>query len=175
MERQITRFMNEQKTLRIEKIKEGTVLDHIKSGFALIVLKSLNLDYPLDNLITIGINVSSSSSSDGKKDIIKIENKFLTEKQLHSLSLLSPKCKVSLIKNYEVVEKKAIELPEKVVGLFGCPNDNCISREENEPVHPEFNIINLRPLKLSCEYCSRVVLKQELYHLLEMYATPPSL
>ena len=62
--------MSVEKPLRIEKIKEGTVIDHIKSSYALLILRALNIDFLKDNLITIGINVFSKSSQNQKKDIL---------------------------------------------------------------------------------------------------------
>ena len=64
--------------LRIEKIRKGTVIDHIDEGYALTILDLTGLTES-PNLITIGVNVSSKKFQ--KKDIIKIENVFLNEVQ----------------------------------------------------------------------------------------------
>ena len=65
---------SDSKRLYVEKIKKGTVIDHIKEGFAISVLKILGLEGRNGTLITIGINVKSNVSSSGHKDILKVEN-----------------------------------------------------------------------------------------------------
>ncbi len=162
--------MSAEKSLRIEKIKEGTVIDHIKSSYALLILRALNIDFLKDNLITIGINVFSNSSQNNKKDIIKIENVFLNKKQIDSISLISPGCKVSFIKDYNVEKKIVLDVPEKISAILPCPNATCISNKEREPIVPEFTRITVNPLKIQCEYCGRVIMKEEVFNLIEKLA-----
>jgi aspartate carbamoyltransferase regulatory subunit len=144
-----------ERTLRIEKIKEGTVIDHIESGKATTVLTILGLDGKDGRLITVGINVSSKKL--GKKDIIKVENVFLDDEQLNQIALISPQSSIAYIENFEVKRKFSLTLPKKFIGTFICPNDNCISREEREPVKPEFDVISDKPIKIKCAFCGRVL------------------
>ena len=94
--------MMEEK-LKIVKISEGTVIDHIDAGYALTILNLTGLD-EVKNLITIGVNVSSKKFN--TKDIIKIENVFLNETQMQQISILSPNATISLIEKNNVIEKK---------------------------------------------------------------------
>ena len=143
-------------TLRIEKIKRGTVIDHIEPGRAIRVLSILGLEGQDGRLITVAINVHSKKLK-GKKDIIKVENVYLDNAQLNQISLISPKCAISYIKNFKVSKKFILNLPEKFVGLFPCANENCISNVEREPMKSEFKVISEQPVKLRCAYCSRII------------------
>jgi aspartate carbamoyltransferase regulatory subunit len=142
-------------TLRIEKIKSGTVIDHIEPGKAIRVLNILGLEGQDGRLITVAINVQSKKLG-GKKDIIKVENVFLDNEQLNQISLLSPKCSISYIENFKVSKKFILNLPKRFIGLFPCANENCISNVEREPMKSEFEVISEKPVKLRCVYCSRI-------------------
>ena len=88
------------KDFLISKIKDGTVLDHIEPGMALIVLRALNITGIKGNQISIGMNVSNKRSK--KKDIIKVENKFLEPYETNKLALMAPHATVNIIKNYNL-------------------------------------------------------------------------
>ena len=150
------------KRLYVEKIHNGTVIDHIHPGFAFSVLKILGYEGKDGNLITLGINVKSNSSQSGKKDIIKFEDLRLDEKEIHQIALISPRCKVSFIRDYNVVEKFVVKLPKSIVGIIKCPNEKCITNVEREPVATEFKVLLDDPLKVACSYCERIVFKDEI-------------
>jgi len=143
-------------TLRIEKIKSGTVIDHIEPGKAIRVLNILGLEGKDGKLITVAINAHSNKLK-GKKDIIKVENVFLDNEQLNQISLISPKCAISYIEDFKVSKKFILNIPEKFIGLFPCANENCISNVDREPMKSEFTVISEKPVKLRCAYCSRVL------------------
>lgn len=143
-------------TLRIEKIKAGTVIDHIEAGKALMVLNILGLDGKDGRLITVGINVNSKKLG-GKKDIIKVENVFLNNDQLNQISLISPKTTISYINDFKVDKKFILNLPERFIGILPCPNENCVSNVQREPIQSEFLVEAEHPVKLKCEYCGRIV------------------
>ena len=150
------------KRLYVEKIRNGTVIDHIHPGFAFSVLKILGYEGKDGNLITLGINVKSNSSQSGKKDIIKFEDVRLEEKEIHQIALISPRCKVSFIDNYNVIEKFVVKLPKSIEGIVKCPNEKCITNVEREPVATEFKVLSDDPLKVACSYCERIVFKDEI-------------
>jgi len=150
------------KRLYVEKIRNGTVIDHIHPGFAFSVLKILGYEGKDGNLITLGINVKSSSSQSGKKDIIKFEDVKLDEKEIHQIALISPRSKVSFIDNYNVIEKFVVKLPKSIEGIVKCPNEKCITNVEREPVATEFKVLSDDPLKVACSYCERIVFKEEI-------------
>ncbi|MCP4763854.1 MAG: aspartate carbamoyltransferase regulatory subunit [archaeon] len=147
--------------LKIEKIKKGTVIDHIQAGKALTVLNILGLDGKSGQLITIGINVVSKKLGE-LKDIIKVENVFLNQQELNQISLICPKSTITYIENFNVKEKFILNLPKKFIGIFPCPNENCISNAEREPVRSEFEVISEHPVKLRCIYCDRIINFEEI-------------
>jgi len=143
-------------TLRIEKIKAGTVIDHIEPGKAIRVLNILGLEGQDGRIISVAINVHSKKLG-GKKDIIKVEDVFLDNEQLNQISLISPKCTISYIENFQVAKKFILNLPDTFIGLVPCTNENCISNVEREPLKSEFKVISEKPVKLRCVYCSRII------------------
>ncbi len=63
--------------LTVRRIKDGTVIDHIDQGRGIKVLEALGIDGKEGNVITIALNVPSGKSK--KKDIIKVENRYLED------------------------------------------------------------------------------------------------
>jgi aspartate carbamoyltransferase regulatory subunit len=141
-----------EEKLKIEKIKRGTVIDHIDAGYALTILNLTGLDES-PNLMTIGVNVSSKKFN--KKDIIKIEGEFLNEIQMQQISILSPNNTIALIDNYRVIEKKKVKIPKIIKELILCENITCISNSD-EPIESEFIVLEEKPLKIQCVYCNRI-------------------
>ncbi|MEM3068937.1 MAG: aspartate carbamoyltransferase regulatory subunit [Nitrososphaerales archaeon] len=148
-----------EEQLVVRKIKEGTVLDHVEQGRALKVLEALNIDGKDGNVVTVAMNVSSKKL--GKKDIIKIENRFLKPEETNRIALIAPKATANLIRNYQVVEKRKVEIPDKFVDVFKCPNPTCISNS-NEPISHIIDVVKKDPPILKCRYCSRLLSPNEL-------------
>jgi aspartate carbamoyltransferase regulatory subunit len=115
------------KTRSVAAIKEGTVIDHIPPGQAFILLQLLKL-FLGKNLVSLGLNLSSTSL--GLKDLIKIENRYLTEKETHDIAVFAPKATISIIKNYQVTKKITATLPPKIERILVCPNPRCITNCE---------------------------------------------
>ncbi|HEW89869.1 MAG TPA: aspartate carbamoyltransferase regulatory subunit, partial [Candidatus Bathyarchaeota archaeon] len=59
--------------MRVAKIKEGTVIDHITAGRALMVLKILGITGREGFVVSVAMNVPSKKM--GRKDIVKIEGR----------------------------------------------------------------------------------------------------
>lgn len=144
--------MSEQK-LKIDKIKKGTVIDHVNAGYALIILNLTGLD-ETSNLMTVGVNVPSNKY--GTKDIIKIENVFLDEVQVQQIAILSSNATISLIKDFEVIKKKKVEIPEVIKNIIMCDTKTCISNSKKEPINTEFVVLEKKPLKVQCAFCDRI-------------------
>ncbi|MGJ0623672.1 aspartate carbamoyltransferase regulatory subunit [Xenorhabdus bovienii] len=143
--------MTQDHQLQVEAIKCGTVIDHIPAhiGFKLLSLFKLT---ETDQRITIGLNLPSNQL--GRKDLIKIENTFLTEQQANQLAMYAPHATVNNIENYEVVKKVPINLPEQIDSILVCPNSNCISH--NEPVESSFYVIpTTDDVIVRCKYCEK--------------------
>lgn len=140
-----------KKTLSVAAIKEGTVIDHITEGQALRIIRLLQLSE--HNLpISIGLNLPSKTM--GTKDMIKIENRFLTEKESHDIAVFAPKATISIIRNYKVEKKIQAHLPEIIQGILVCPNSHCITHVE--PMLSAFFVEEFKAkIHLRCKYCER--------------------
>ncbi|KJG37448.1 aspartate carbamoyltransferase regulatory subunit [Photobacterium angustum] len=144
--------MSKETQLKVEAIKNGTVIDHIPAHVGIKVLKLFNMDNS-NQRVTIGLNLPSSAL--GAKDLIKIENVFINEDQANQLALYAPKATVNQIENYEVVKKLNLSLPDFISAVFKCPNTNCISH--GEPVSSGFKVLTKKAdIQLKCKYCEKV-------------------
>jgi len=139
--------------MRVQPIRNGTVLDHIKAGRGRKVLDALDL---IDKGTTITLLMHVPSKKNSSKDVIKIEDRELSESESQKLALLSPGSQVNIIRNFVVAEKNIAELPELISDMAICSNDNCISNNERG-AKTTFNIINGGSLSIQCVYCGRKI------------------
>jgi aspartate carbamoyltransferase regulatory subunit len=136
--------------LKVDPIKEGTVIDHIPANRALQVI---NIIKPAtDDVVTIGINFSSKKF--GRKDIVKIEGRELTSSEVNTISLVAPNANVIIIRDYQVVNKRLVEIPDKISGSAQCGNPKCITN--NEAMVTRFTTVSRNPVRLRCDYCERI-------------------
>lgn len=142
--------MSEKKELQVAALENGTVIDHIPSEKLFTVVSLLDLQH-LDSNITIGNNFVSKKL--GKKGIIKIANRFFTDDEINRLSVVAPNMKLNIIRHYEVVEKKTVEMPEELKGIVKCNNPKCITN--NEPMTTWFHLIDKQKGVLKCHYCEK--------------------
>ena len=140
--------------LIVSKIKDGTVIDHIKAGKGKKVLDFLRIDDKYPEIVILLMNVSSKKIS--KKDIVKVENKFLKQEEVDEIALIAPNATANVIKNYKVVDKLKIKLPKVVEGILKCPNPKCVSNM-NEPLTTKFRVEKEEPVTLRCFYCERLM------------------
>ncbi len=145
-----------EKELLVRKIENGTVIDHIPSGFGLKVASLLNLE---KTNFTSVILMNVESKKLGKKDVVKIENRELTEKEVSKIALIAPSATLNIIRNWKVVEKKKISLPEILEEVIKCPNKSCITNYEE--INSKFAVEEKEPLKLRCYFCERVFSREE--------------
>lgn len=145
--------------LLVGRIRNGTVLDHIEPGTALVVLSALNIKGTDGNIVSVAMNVSSKKI--GKKDIVKVENRVLKPEETNKLALITPRATVNIIREYKIVEKRSVQLPESFVGVFRCPNPTCISNAR-EPITYEIRVLKKEPPLLQCKYCARILQPEEL-------------
>ncbi|UXD21861.1 aspartate carbamoyltransferase [Ignicoccus pacificus DSM 13166] len=150
------------KALKVSKIKNGTVIDHIPAGRALDVLRLLGITGKEGFMILVAMNVSSSKLKGGKKDLVKIEGKYLTPREAETIALIAPTATINIIKDGEVVEKINVSIPDVIEGIVRCPNPTCISRKEDEPIKSKFRVINKSPLRLQCYYCETELEEEDL-------------
>lgn len=141
-----------KKELKVPAIKEGTVIDHIPSRVTFKVMRILDLR-EFNHAISVALNLKSKAL--GKKGIIKVGNRFLTQDEVNKIAILAPHATVNIIKNYEVNEKINVNLPDEIHNIIKCSNPNCITN--NEKVRTSFNVINKSPLQVICHHCERVM------------------
>ncbi|PID87991.1 MAG: aspartate carbamoyltransferase regulatory subunit [Bacteroidia bacterium] len=144
--------MNKEKKnkLKVDPIKNGTVIDHITVGKALQVVDILNIGES-DDEIMIGLNLSSGKMQ--KKDLIKIENRELSEEEADSIALISPTATLIIINDYQVVKKYKVEIPERVSGHIVCPNPACVTNTEE--LRTKFDLVQKAPVQVRCVYCEK--------------------
>ena len=139
------------KQLSVRAIKEGTVIDHIPATVLFKVVSILKLDQ-LENMVTIGNSLNSDKL--GKKGIIKLSKVFFKDDEINKIALVAPSAKLNLIREYEVVEKKVVEIPDEIVGIVKCVNPKCITN--NEQVTTRFKVVSKSEVKLKCHYCEKI-------------------
>jgi aspartate carbamoyltransferase regulatory subunit len=146
-----------RKELKVSAIENGTVIDHIPSKNVFQVIKILNLsDY--QNQLLIGTNLDSSKM--GKKGIIKVSNKFFKSDEINKIALVAPTATLIIIRNFEVVEKKKVEVPDTAENIVRCFNPNCITN--NEEISTLFTVIDKKELKLRCHYCEKITARNNI-------------
>ncbi len=142
--------MSEQ-ILKVQKIKNGIVIDHIPCGMALKVLKILGIEEDIGSTVTLAMHVNGKN---GPKDIVKIEDRYLDKREIDKIALIAPTATVNVIRDYKVVDKHHVHVPMHIKGIVRCMNPRCITNQR-EPIEPEFTVISEAPLILKCRYCGR--------------------
>ena len=134
-----------KKELQVAALENGTVIDHIPSEKLFTVVSLLGLKH-MSNNITIGFNLQSEKL--GKKGIIKIADKFFTDDEINRIAVVAPNVKLNIIRNYEVVEKRELTLPDELIGIVKCANPKCITPTR-------FQVIDKEKCVIKCHYCEK--------------------
>lgn len=143
---------NNKQALQVSALCNGTVIDHIPADklFAVVNL----LDIPtMNNNVTIGYNLESKKL--GKKGLIKISDRFFTDDEINKISVIAPNVVLNTIRNYNVVEKREVKMPDEIHNIIKCNNLNCITN--NEPMATHFYVANRDTHTLKCRYCEKEV------------------
>lgn len=140
-----------EKKLEVSAIENGTVIDHIPAKALFKVISILGLDR-LDRQITFGTNLDSKKL--GKKAIIKLSDTFFIDKEINKIALVAPQAKLNIIRDYRVIEKKVVEVPEEIIGIAKCMNPKCITN--NEKIVTRFRVVSPSEVKLKCRYCEKI-------------------
>jgi aspartate carbamoyltransferase regulatory subunit len=143
--------METKKELKVNAIKNGTVIDHIPSKSLFSVINILGLN-KIDHQVTFGFNLESKKL--GKKAIIKVADIYFKDDDLNKISLVAPDAKLNIIKDYEVIEKRVVVIPDEVTGIAKCMNPKCISNHEQLTTH--FEVVRKMPVALKCRYCEKI-------------------
>ena len=141
-----------RKELVVSALENGTVLDHIPAENVYKALDILNLK-GIESQITIGINLASKLY--GRKGIIKIADKFFEDEELNKLALIAPKATVNIIRDFQVVEKRKLVMPEEIHGIAKCRNPKCVTN--HQPIKTWFKTIEEgNEISLLCHYCEKI-------------------
>ena len=134
--------------LSVGQLNEGVVLDHIQAGKSMDIYKYLKLD-KMDCCVAIIKNARSNKM--GRKDIIKVECP-IEELDLDVLGFIDHNITVNIIRDGEIVEKKDLTLPKKLVNIIHCKKPRCISSIEQE-LDQVFFLADEEKEIYRCQYC----------------------
>ncbi len=142
------------KEIRITPIKDGTAIDHLRPGSAQKILEVLGMH---DTTVTLGMNVESRKM--GKKDILFIVGRELSEKELEKIALLGKGATVNTIKGSAIVQKIELHYPKRAQGIMKCINPRCITNTDK--IASKFEI-RAEPLEAKCFYCETKMNEEEI-------------
>ena len=143
--------MNTNKeALQVSALCNGTVIDHIPADKLFEVVNILDIPSMTTN-VTIGYNLKSRKL--GTKGLIKVADKFFTDEEVDRISLVAPKVVLNTIRDYQVVEKREVKMPEEIRGLVRCPNPKCVTN--NEPMTTFFKLVDKERGVIKCRYCEK--------------------
>ena len=109
------------------------------------------------NQITLANNLESAKI--GSKGLIKISERAFAEDETNKIALIAPNAKINIIRDFQVVEKRPLILPEEIREIVQCTNPVCVTN--NQPITTRFHVLNQDDqIVLKCHYCEREV-KQE--------------
>jgi aspartate carbamoyltransferase regulatory subunit len=145
--------------LRVSKIRNGTVIDHVAGGGALTVLAILGIDGSTGAVVSVGMNVPSERL--GRKDVVKVEDRELSQEEVDVISLIAPAATINIVREYDVIEKHRVERPGTVEGVLSCPNHSCITTAD-EPVTSRFAVLDDG---VRCVYCETIVREDLAAHI----------
>lgn len=149
--------MQKKKELQVAALENGTAIDHIPSDQLFKVVSLLEIE-KLSSPVTIGYCLDSKKM--GTKGILKIANKFFEQDEINKIALIAPSVNLNIIRDYEVVEKKFVYLPDELKGIVKCNNPKCITN--NEPMKTRFQVIDKENVVLKCHYCELKIKKEDI-------------
>ena len=145
------------KEVKITAIKQGTVIDHIPPQSVFQVVRILGLENGGDQIL-FGTNLESKKY--GRKGIVKLANRFFESEEINKIALAAPTATLIVMRNYQVIEKKRVHIPDQIVKYVRCVNPNCVTNHENIPT--KFKVIDKEDIKLQCLYCEKVTDKNNM-------------
>lgn len=149
--------MEGKKELKVNAIKNGTVIDHIPSHSLFSVMNILGLN-KIGHQVTFGFNLESKKL--GKKAIIKVADIYFKDEDINKIALVAPDAKLNIIRDYEVAEKRVVIVPDQINGIAKCMNPKCISNHEQMTTH--FEVVQKSPVALKCRYCEKITDQENL-------------
>lgn len=139
--------------LAVAALERGTVIDHIPLSAVFKAVKILGLENT-PHAVTIGCNLASAKL--GNKGIIKVADMEFDDATINRIALIAPTAVINIIRDYHVVEKHPVALPDTIVGIVRCANPKCITN--NEPMATKFDVVSREPnTVIRCRYCNHSV------------------
>ena len=135
-------------SMNIDAIQNGIVIDHITAGRGMRIYELLGLD-ALDVSVAI-IKNAVSHQTGGKKDIIKIDSDMSINFDV--LGFVDPGVTVNIIRDGQLVEKRRIDMPERLTNVIRCKNPRCITSTERAIDHV-FKLTDRKNKVYRCVYC----------------------
>lgn len=145
------------KEIMIPAIEEGTVIDHIPSRETFKIIRLID-PQEFEHTISLALNLKSNKM--GKKGVIKISNRTLTQEEVNKVAILAPQATVSIIKDYKVKDKIIVSVPKVVEKIVKCSNPNCVTNIEE--VRTMFSLVSEEPFKMRCSYCERTMSRDDI-------------
>ncbi len=146
-----------KKELVVSALENGTVIDQIPANNLFDVISILELE-KTKTMITFGTNFESKQLV--KKGIIKISETFFQETDIDKIALVAPNAKLNIIKDYVVVDKKKVKLPDSIEGIVKCFNPKCITNHQN--ITTKFKVLDKENVSLLCHYCEKITQKKHI-------------
>ena len=130
--------------LEVTAIENGTVIDHIPASNLFKIIRILGLENE-NHRITFGTN---------------LESKRMGTKEINRIAIVAPMAVVNIIRDFKVVEKHAVTIPQTIRGFVKCANPKCVTN--NEPVETSFLVIrNGDEIALRCRYCEKITHQEQ--------------
>jgi len=133
--------------MNVDSIRDGIVIDHISAGCGMKLYRLLGLE-SLE--VPVAMITNAVSAKRGRKDIIKIDAEIPVNFDV--IGYVDPGATVNMIRHGELVEKKQISMPEKLVNVIRCKNPRCITSTEQE-LDQVFRLANRERKEYRCIYC----------------------
>ncbi len=140
--------------MNIDSIKNGYVIDHIQAGKGMEIYELLHLN-ELDCQVAIITNAKSKKT--GKKDIIKIDKEIPIN--LDTLGFIDHNITVNVVKDDKIIEKRKLNLPDKIVNVAKCQNPRCITSIEKN-LEQIFILTDKEKEVYRCRYCDMSLKKR---------------
>ena len=134
--------------LNVGQLNEGFVLDHIQAGKSMTIYRYLKLD-ELD--CTVAIIKNATSNKMGRKDIIKVECP-IDMLNIDILGFIDHNITVNIIQDGEIVAKRELTLPKRIVNILKCKNPRCITSIE-QGLDQIFTLTDPEKEIYRCKYC----------------------
>jgi aspartate carbamoyltransferase regulatory subunit len=135
----------------VEAIKNGYVIDHITVGNAIKIYHLLGLDN-IDCEVALISYVKSKKM--GRKDLLKIGK--LIDIVFDKIAVIDPDITINIVKNSKIIEKKQLEIPEKLINVGICNNPRCITSSERN-LDQIFHLVDRKNKIYRCHYCEAIL------------------